>query len=40
MVMDAVKPLTADEIAALCTRHTLFDNRTYGHHGRRDRFTS
>src|SRR5579864_616321 len=25
MVMEAVKPLTADEIAALCTRHTLFD---------------
>src|SRR3954465_11187925 len=25
MVMEAVKPLTAEEIAALCTRHTLFD---------------
>jgi len=25
MVMEAVKPLTADEVAALCTRHTLFD---------------
>src|SRR5579872_380868 len=25
MVMEAVKPLTADEIAALCTRYTLFD---------------
>jgi taurine--2-oxoglutarate transaminase len=25
MVMEAVKPLSADEVAELCTRHTLFD---------------